>query len=527
MPVGCPDPLPPVPRLADGLVDTAAAAGSLVGRLADERLGQVSASVYETARLVSIAPWLDGHQRRLEFLLAAQQPEGHWGSHVADGYALVPTLSATEALLAAGSGVAREAADRGLKWLSDRLARPARPIPDTCAVEVIVPAMIELIGQRAPRPLPMPASMDMSLLTLIRERLASGGGLPEKVLYVLELTGGIAAGAPGVRPVVPPGTVGASPAATAAWLGGVRHDAAHAPAMAHLLAVVTRHGGLAPTVAPVDVFERVMVLTNLARAGIRLQPGPAVIRLLGEALGDSGRTGGGAGLPVDSETTSITLLALAQLGRAGDLAGLWSFETDTHFNCWSDSGPEITSATSVNGHVLETLGYYAAATPTRISDRHRAAIEKVSGWLIDQQERDGPWQDKWNSSPYYATACSVIPLYRYANRRSASSVGKALEWLVETQKADGSWGRWYGTVEETAYALNTLLLAPAVANEAVHAAAARGQAFLKNALDRNDDPPLWHGKDLYALPYVIRAFAIAALHLAQNDPSVMACTPPP
>ena len=107
--------------------------------------GEFSPSVYETARLVTRTPSLRGHMRRLRFLLDRQDEDGGWGGPA--GYGLVPTLSATEALLTAlrqlPSGVDYEevvgSANGGLRWLFERLnaCRPPR-LPDTVAVEIIL-----------------------------------------------------------------------------------------------------------------------------------------------------------------------------------------------------------------------------------------------------------------------------------------------------------------------------------------------------------------------------------------------------
>src|SRR5262245_1205198 len=58
-----------------------------------------------------------GTRNGCEYLLTTQHPAGHWGGPGA--YALVPTLSATEALLSHVDSPARAAgpADRGLRWL--------------------------------------------------------------------------------------------------------------------------------------------------------------------------------------------------------------------------------------------------------------------------------------------------------------------------------------------------------------------------------------------------------------------------
>jgi hypothetical protein len=111
-------------------------ADALLAEVAADDLGSVSPSVYETGRLVAEAPWLDKHAERVAYLLRTQQPDGSWGAP--GGYALVPTLSATEALMlelerppVPPGGALTTAVDRGLGALFRQL-RPGAggPTPD-------------------------------------------------------------------------------------------------------------------------------------------------------------------------------------------------------------------------------------------------------------------------------------------------------------------------------------------------------------------------------------------------------------
>jgi hypothetical protein len=97
-----------------------------------------------------------------------------------------------------------------------------------------------------------------------------------------------------------------------------------------------------------------------------------------------------------------------------------------------------------------------------------------------------------------------------------NALARALEWILCTQRSDGSWGLWQGTVEETAYAVQTIAsLGPTLPARAsaIVAAADRGHGFLRAANDPATYPGLWHAKDLYAPTAVIRAARLAALRI--------------
>src|SRR4051812_23390445 len=80
-------------------------AENLLDAIAATPAGQISPSIYETARLVALATWVPGQEERLRFLFASQNADGTWG--MSPEYAFIPTLSALDALLAALSHNAR------------------------------------------------------------------------------------------------------------------------------------------------------------------------------------------------------------------------------------------------------------------------------------------------------------------------------------------------------------------------------------------------------------------------------------
>ncbi len=526
-------------ELRTGERNTAVAA--LVSEISADFYGAVSPSVYETARLVTLAPWLAGHPQRVLFLLQSQRRDGKWGGP--DGYGLVPTLSATEALLASlrrwqqdrngqvlDYAAVVSATDRGLRALFGWLSADARVVvPDTIAAEIVVPALVAQVNAHldrlGPEPvigldiwrgsgrLVLPHGVDDGLLARLSDLVRQGHALPTKLLHSLEAIGPAVRGAPSVHPVH--GAVGCSPAATAAWLP----DRTGCPAAVNYLETVqNRGGGPVPGVTPIPVFERAWVLAALTAAGISVTVPHGLAGSLHAAFGECG-VAAGPGLPPDSDDTAVALYALAQLGSPRSPDCLLTYQVDVHFSCFPD---ERTTSISTNAHVLQTFGRYLEHNvPQRF--RHHAAMGKLSGWLRDCQEADGSWWDKWHASPYYATACCATTLHRHSRSASAATVTRAVKWLLDSQREDGSWGRWSGTYEETAYAVQTLLQTWASpADSAVEQAAARGCVFLQRSTGDHKHPPLWHDKDLYTPIRVVRAEGLAATHLAYANPQVAA-----
>ncbi|MBC8990980.1 prenyltransferase/squalene oxidase repeat-containing protein [Micromonospora chalcea] len=485
-------------------------AHDLVAALTGEPAGQTSPSVYETARLVALAPWLDGHDRRLTWLLARQRPDGGWGGP--GGYALVPTLSAVEALLTVlrrdgPAAVPAAAAHRGLTFLSGALRGDAPP--DLPATDLIVPALLtavdrHLTGPAGPPPglaewagrprLPLPAGLDPARLTRVRALLAAGRPVPEKLAHALEVAGELAYRAAGVRPSAS-GAVGASPAATAAWLGRPEPGAA-----LDYLRAVARPGPV-PCASPITVFERAWVLGILVRAGVPVGAPEPVLTELRAAVGPSGAATA-PGLPADADTTAVALYALARLGRAPGVGPLAGFDTGRHFCTWpGEDGASLTT----NAHVLDALGEQPSGPGVT------GARRRVTEWLVERQQPDGRWEDRWHASACYATYAVLLALADHAPDGTArAAVERGVAWLLDTQRPDGSWGLWHGTAEETAYAVLALAGAGRSGDARIAAALARGRRRLSELDGCDDEPALWHDKDLYRPTQIVRAAVLAA-----------------
>jgi hypothetical protein len=480
--------------------------------------GEISPSVYETGRVVALLPSLMGHAERVDFLLTTQQPQGHWGPAHA-GYALIPTLSATDALLAVQQhgphelriATAVRGALRGLAGLAEA------DLPDLPAADLIVATLVPRIEQHlsnnleGDRPQHLPgwlrelAHRSGMRFTALKSLLTGATQLEPKLLHAAETFGEI----PWLDKVQPTaaGSIGASPAATAAWLAGA--DASGRPgtdaARRYLRRAIRKYGGPLPCVWPAPVFERAWVLNWLLHSGIRIAVPQHLLRSLHASLGPEGAATA-PGLPPDADTTSMVLATLTLLGKPIDPTPLLRYEFDTCFCTWpGEQGQSVTT----NAHVLEALGLYVRARPAE-KRRYTRVVQKISDWLCAQQQDWGGWEDRWHASPYYATFCTALALHRFADPQTAPAQDRAIRWLLETQHADGSWGIWGGTPEETAYALQTLKVISAAAKPHPEPVA-RARDFLTKASSRQSHPALWHDKDLYRPTAIVNTAILVAL----------------
>lgn len=518
-----------------------AKADELVMGLLRNPWGQVSPSVYETARLVALTPWLTGHAKRVTYLLDTQRPDGGWGGP--GGYALVPTLSAIDAILATLSrppngtdhAVLIRSADRALRMLTRLLpGLDESNIPDMPAIDVIAVSLTGSIDERlrALRSSPsgvkkwshhqapvLPSGFNQARLKAVMGALEAGVPLPEKLFHALEVAGTAAVRAIGI-PFASTGTVGASPAATAAWLGNEGSRTPDHPARRFLKAVIHSHDGPVPCGIPITMFERTWVIGTLLRAELSPRIPARIVADLTAGVGPDGAPAA-AGLPADADTTAVTLYSLSLLGVKRTPDVLLRYETETHFCTWPG---EDGHSTSVNAHVLDAFGQYLKdagrhPSPDQEGSVHRfaEAVRKLSSWLCDQQHEDGSWADRWHVSPYYATACCALALSEFGVGGAEAAVTRAVRWVVATQRPNGSWGAWGDTAEETAYALQILLLGRPELDHATERAVARGYDHLRLAAQEARHPALWHDKDLYRPTAVVEAVILAALHLAERS----------
>jgi hypothetical protein len=467
----------------------------------------------------------------LDHLLTTQRADGGWGPEgVPACYRLVPTLAATASLLRAaieGDAVEqhRDAALRALSYLtaSPCLYTP-EALPDTVAVETIVPAQLAALAERVPRALGRSSqfapAIDRALqrcghwvraLSELKRSVAAGStSLPPHIAHTAEVLGPTLAAR--VAGSDAGDAIACSPAATAAVLAGTPRPGLGA--RRYLATMSRRHGGAQPGLAPIAYFERVWIASQLLRCGVSLPEDVMSAEPFRAAATDA--IGMAPGFLADCDVTACSLWIAWTTDGSADPASLHAFEGDAAF--FTYYAGERNPSPTVNAHALDALDAHGAQDlPPALRSRNESARANATAFLLETQHPDGTWSDKWHASPYYSASCCAPALGRRPLRH-AHALERVRRWHLDSQRDDGSWGIWCGTPEETAYAVQTLLLITPEPPPDITAAVRRGTRFLADRLsDRSVDPAgpmLWHGKELFAPTRIVLSAIVAALHLA-------------
>jgi hypothetical protein len=527
-----------------------AIAAKLVAEVFDDPWGLAGPSCYDTAHFLRAWARRPGRipgrigRAALASLLRRQNPDGSWGGHQSTPrhYHLVDTLAATVALLAANergdqfglAGKAAEALRHGLAYLTQGmyLYDPAA-LPELMGIRYILPDLLEqLIGGLADRAATectsgvsmspvrgsQQAFFEQALalhsswhdgLRAARRAVGQGSPLPTHLDGLSEVFDGT-----GVllREVGALG-VGCSPSATAAAL-------AIAPtvppgATEYLDIAMARNGDAAPTLMPIEIYERLWTLMPLLRTGTPLSVARRrrVIATLNDYVTPQGVSMGTA-WETDGDDTAAALFILHQLGVNRTPESLLTFEREDAFVAYSSgvytASPESkigarSLSVSLNSHVLEALESDRRCRPDQALFLE-APMGKARRFILDSQHADGGWGiDKWHSSPYYPASCAILALHYSSAGDSLAAIRRGINWLLEHQRVDGSWGQWLGTLEESAHAMLALCFAGATdpSPARVTSAIECGARFLDEAWAADPDDgvriPLWHGKVLYQL----------------------------
>jgi halimadienyl-diphosphate synthase len=304
------------------------------------------------------------------------------------------------------------------------------------------------------------------------------------------------------------GSLGNSPATTAYYL---QHYPDNERALTYL-ENMRRQCGHVIYLYPFRVFELVWTLKNMMLSGRPLAEftTPTVWSDLRANVESTG-----VGLSpefgiADGDTTAVTAQLLIAHGEGFDPLILAQFE-DPQTRTFRTYQYERNSSIGTNIHALEALRLMPDY-PNR-----RDVQEQIIVTLLEKRSFELYWIDKWHTSPYYATAYTVVALLAEEHYLE-NAYQPAIDWLLHTQNDDGSWGFFQrGTIEETAYAL-TALLHYSRRHPVDRAVLHRGAAYLArfhNGLE-SKYPELWIGKDLFVPHDVVRSAVLSALILYED-----------
>lgn len=476
--------------------------------------GYMSSSAYDTAwvaRLGDIDKEISS--QALEWLRSNQLPDGSWGCSDFEYHhdRLLCTLSAAIALAKFGKNGDRARIERALPTLSRWIARLREdPAGETIGFELLIPTVLD-------------EAIQLNLLRLtpdiigLRDRFAAQRtlklvALPDKLInrrvtvaFSSEMVGMDAQLLLDVENLQEVnGSVAHSPSATSFYTLHIRPG--DEAALHYLRGIVHPDEGGAPYIGPIDIFEIAWGLWNFALAWSPSSLLPVcshLVDIVEQAwLPDFGSPACTGSSLVDGDDTAIAFDVLSRYGRSPNIEAIFGYETGSHFRCFPlEANPSI----STNIHILNAL-YHAGL------DEDHPAIQKICRFLRGQRIGKAYWHDKWHSSPYYTTAHAVIA----CAERNPQLVKKAADWILYTQNLDGSWGFYLPTAEETAYALQGLVMWRRAGYPVPKETIERGAMWLQNHIDP-PYPMLWIGKCLYSPDNVVTGAILSALELAEQE----------
>lgn len=472
--------------------------------------GVIGPSVYDTAMVARLAPPKEGPEPAIEWLLSRQQSDGGWCSPRYPIGRDLPTLAAVLALREHRRDVkAREACAAGLAFLREQ-AGQWTAIPDDLpiALELTLPALVQEAIRQGVDISPEPYRL-----------LAAEGERKRK--YILR--GPVVRGTPaahawealGLEPTLDVvdeiGSVGTSPASTAAWLsasvsvGALLGARAGAAAYLERAARSTGSGvpGVVPHAFPIPRFEQSWVLLGVLSAGLYSRAelaGPLNGALDDLELAVTPRGVGYADVFVpDGDDTACAVAALKGGGREVSAGLVRLFEGDGHFFVFTG---ERNPSPSANAHAIYALSLFGEDAPG------------ARRFLVDHQSADGRFQgDKWHTSWLYTTHRAVLAL---DPSRDRESLLRARSALCAHQHEDGGLGSTSASTPfETAHGVLALhaLAAKGESTDEVAARIERGYRYLLSQYRPFGPPeePLWIAKEIYSMPRVDRAFELCAM----------------
>lgn len=480
--------------------------------------GLMGVSVYDTAQVLRLYPAQDRIEPAIGWLLSQQQADGGWGYAALPHARDAPTLATILALHAyTHRAEICEAIHHGLAFLAGHAPIWLAPLPSDLptGIELVLPRLLDeasAIGLGVDQ---QPYTELMALGERRRQRIQriqpGPGSTPA---YSWEAWGTT----PDPALLDPTGSVGHSPAATAAWLRAAINDLRLAESRQsaeqylHRAAAATSTAipGVFPSVWPITRYEQAFAWYALLVTGLLNHPVLAdviqpQIAELSRALQPSG-LGFTDFFIADGDDTAAAVAVLQSAGYQPDLGLLHQFADQEHFRTYPYELQASITTTARAIHALALAG------------------EDVTRWypfLLSSQQADGRWTgDKWNSSWTYTSWHVLLALQNSGYHVAMQAGGDA---FVRYQHDDGGWGIGEeATAVETAYGVLALstLISHGARSEAFITALRRGYLWLLRDYQPATLPcePRWINKELFCPLRIDRVFTLSAmLVVALND----------
>mgnify|MGYP000199748719 CR=1 FL=1 len=301
------------------------------------------------------------------------------------------------------------------------------------------------------------------------------------------------------------GSFGCSPATTAFMLlrgvGGKKAEQ-------YLNGLVKK--GIVPVLWPMEIFERAWCLFPLFVLEINRyftkQTAPH-LKYLRQKWTKNGISLGKDFLVPDLDDTVIAFYLLNMSGVLIDSDFLKYFSTPGGLICYPGERSGSFGSHYVNFlFALPFLNHNDDYSADTIADFLKASA------------KDGYWDDKWHISPFYASCRFALALSR--DQTQSAALTKIVRRIIKAKKKNNLWGSGgQGTVEETAYALISLLKQINIKNNFNDTIKKGFESLNQSANVRGDYPEMWVGKSLFAPANIVKIAIFSALLFYEENKS--------
>jgi halimadienyl-diphosphate synthase len=467
--------------------------------------GEMSSTAYDTSWFLR----LKGQDGQLlfpsvkEWVITHQHEDGSWGAMFETYYdRLISTLAAVNALYQLDSGQYSHMIERGLDYIRKNAKKLKTDEYETIGFELLFPTLLDEAAQYG---FALPYEEFLFVRKTKEFKLSK---TPENWVYLPEtpLTHNLEFLADQLHVqkaaelLEMNGSVGNSPSASAYLAQFVQNDKLQR--YLHDIMKDSPDGGVC-NVRPFEVFELSWVYYNLLISGLKVDEMVQGVQYLHHSWRTNGIGISKDGLMPDADDSALAMNVLSRFG--------YDVKTDFLDSYYSEKGYlsfpfEKNPSVSTNIHILDVIR-------NRKDERSQKMKAHILDFLYSVREENRYWKDKWHISPYYATAHAILAL----RDTDQGLIDDAVTWILSTQHADGSWGVFDGTLEETSYCVQALILSKAYLNPFVREQLERAVHFLKENINDSYFPELWIGKGLYSPIKVIQAAIVSALALFEKE----------